>query len=105
MNFDKFEDEHCCNNFCSYYGLQPFSPETHTRLEDAPTSEGSSFVKNKAWKGKGRAEPEVDVDYVNSSWNGGVAKDFVNIEPKRKDYEGAGTSTAGGFTKRMDLSS
>lgn len=106
MNFDKFKDEHCCNNFCTYYGLQPFSPERC--LQNTPTSESSSFQKktigfDHAMKGKGRAEPEPDDDNISSSWNGGVPNDFVDIEQKR--FNAASTSTAGGYTKGMDLSS
>ena len=97
MNFDKFKEEHCCNKFCSYYGLQPFSLET-SRVKDAPTSpgplskfEGNSFPKN-----------PMGFD-ISSSWNGGVADDIddiADIEQKGKDA----ARTAGGYTKWMDLS-
>ena len=95
MNFDKFKDEHCCNIFCTYYGLQPFSAETGLKI--TPTSEGNSMGLGQArnLKGKGRAEPDIDDDYVSSSWNRGVA--IAN--------DSASTSAAaGGYTKGMDLS-
>jgi hypothetical protein len=111
MNFDKFKDEHCCNEFCSYYGLQPFSPETGLTGRDTPTSEGNSLLKNpiefdQATKGKGRAEPEVDDDYVSPSWERGVADDFKfsNFEQKWTRKDAASTSTEGGYTKGMVFS-
>lgn len=115
INFDEFKDEHRCNKFCSYYRLQPFSPETGLRdaptsLHPLPESEGNSSPKNtirfdKATKGKGRAEPEVDdSDNFGSSWNEGVANKIFDVEQKWRDA-GASTSTVlGGYTKGMDLS-
>ena len=124
MNFDKFKDEHSCNKFCSYYGLQPFSSESESGLKD-PTSAclpseskgaGSSFPKNStgfdpAWKGKGKAK----VDDDDPSWEGkgkdkadNNADDIVDVDhwhwQKGKDRYAASTSAAGGYTKGMDLS-
>jgi hypothetical protein len=96
MNLDKFKDEHCCNDFCSYYGLQPFSPETG--LKDDPTSEGKSFLKNpigfdRATKGKGGLSLMTTILNRDRSDD-----DFVDIEQKWKDGA-ASTSTEGGYTK------
>ena len=123
INFDEFKNEHRCNKFCSYYGLQPFSPKTGFR--DAPTSLALSESKSqgnscknpsvgfdnspvKATKGKRRADPEVDDDEnFGSSWNRGhgVADEMVGVQVEQNWRDaGASTSTAGGYTKGMDLS-
>jgi hypothetical protein len=106
MNFEKFKEEHCCNKFCSYYGLEPFSSESETGRGDpispGPLSKsngsGNSFPKNpmgfdQAWKGKGKAKATVDIDDDDD--------DIVVVE---HDHNAASTSAAGGYTKRMDLS-
>ena len=115
INFDEFKDEHCCKKFCSYYRFQPFSLETGLRdaptsLHPLPESEGNSSLKNtirfnKATKGKGRAEPEVDnSDNFGSSWNKGVVKKIFDVEQKWRDASASTSTVLGGYTKGMDLS-